>query len=493
MSRKAKAAVLILTALVTTVAVSFISMVAIAGNTSEIFPGVTVQGLALGKMTKEEAARELASYSEHLKIKPIAVKFHNGSNSFLLSEVNFQVQAATTAEKAWLIGRRGNFLEQWQERRKVGQRGTEVPLGFSFSNDRLREILDRISQEVRVPPKDARLVITPEETIEIVESTTGLGVNYDDARNQLQGIIQDDLTPEITLRLVELAPGQTTEDLEKMRVNGVLAKYSTRFNLQLTNRVYNIKVAASALDGQMIKPGEAFSFNRIVGPRSEDAGYKMAKTILNNEFIDGLGGGVCQVSSTLYNTLLQADLEIIERSSHSLVITYVPLGQDASVVYDRKDLKFKNNLPCTLVIKSAVVGDSLTFWLLGDTSLRKSIKIINSIIKDYPFKIVYKDDPTLPEGKQVVQQKGNKGYLVTSSMIIYQEGMLIGKKTLPSSSYKPLDQVILVGTGPAAADPVSSDQTGGEPGQPGTPEPTAPVENEPAQTPAPSTPTPPVP
>ncbi|MHB8072805.1 cell wall-binding repeat-containing protein [Desulfosporosinus fructosivorans] len=144
---------------------------------------------------------------------------------------------------------------------------------------------------------------------------------------------------------------------------GPIAQYSTRFDSTQVNRTENIRLAAKALDGKLLAPGERFSFNNSVGERIAEAGYKEALIIEGNTFTPGLGGGVCQVSSTLYNVVLLADLEILERHSHSLPVNYVPPGRDATVSFPILDFKFKNSTDAYLLIRSFVDGNTLTFQL----------------------------------------------------------------------------------------------------------------------------------
>lgn len=140
-----------------------------------------------------------------------------------------------------------------------------------------------------------------------------------------------------------------------------MAQYSTRFDPTLANRTENIRLAAKALDGKLLAPGERFSFNNSVGERIAQAGYKEALIIEGNTYMPGLGGGVCQVSSTLYNVVLRAHLEVIERHPHSLPVNYVPPGKDATVSYPILDFKFRNSTDAYLLIRSSVVGNILTF------------------------------------------------------------------------------------------------------------------------------------
>lgn len=456
MSGKLKTVMLVFSVIVVSAIVSFVSAVAFAGKGEKIFPGVTVSGVYLGDKTKDEAEKALADYENLLKNKVVTVNFDGGRGEFRFSGVDFRANTSSMLNKAWAAGREGSFLTQWQTRRRLAEKGYEIPFEFSVSKDKLKTVLEGLTKSVRTSPRDAKLVITSEEAIQVIESSNGQGIDINDAFDQLQSIIKDGEKPEIQLAFVDIKPSITTEDVNNMKVNGVLASFTTHFDPSKVNRTYNVKVAAAALDGLMIKPGDVFSFNKIVGPRSQEAGYKEAKTIINNEFVDALGGGVCQVSSTLYNALLQTDVGIVQRSPHSLVIKYVPLGQDAAVAYGYKDLQFKNNLTSAIIMKTSIRGNTLTIKLFADSSLRKTVNIVNSVVKVYPFKVVYKNDPTLPKGKQVVSQKGENGYRVTSKKMIYVNGKLVGQKQLSPSYYKPLDNIILVGTKVGSSKPTTS-------------------------------------
>lgn len=142
-----------------------------------------------------------------------------------------------------------------------------------------------------------------------------------------------------------------------------IAVYSTHFDSNLVNRTVNIRLAATALDGKLLAPGERFSFNESVGQRTTEAGFKEAMIIEGNTYIPGIGGGICQVSSTLYNAALLAHLEIVERHSHSLPVDYVPSGQDATVSYPNLDFKFRNSTDAHLLIRSIVDSNTLTIKL----------------------------------------------------------------------------------------------------------------------------------
>ncbi|WP_407307688.1 cell wall-binding repeat-containing protein [Desulfosporosinus sp. SB140] len=146
-----------------------------------------------------------------------------------------------------------------------------------------------------------------------------------------------------------------------------IAQYSTHFDATLVNRTENIRLAVKALNGKLLTPGERFSFNESVGERTAEAGYKEALIIEGNVFTPGLGGGICQVSSTLYNAVVLAHLEVLERHPHSLPVEYVPSGQDATVAFPTLDFKFRNSSDAYLLIRSFIEGNTLTFQLYRKT------------------------------------------------------------------------------------------------------------------------------
>ncbi len=149
------------------------------------------------------------------------------------------------------------------------------------------------------------------------------------------------------------------ENLQKVKSSKILSVYTTKFDKNYTDRVHNIKLASRSINNVVIYPSTTFSFNTIVGDANFENGYKKTKVVLYDELIDGVGGGVCQVSSTLYNAVDNCGLEIIELHNHTKDISYVPTGRDATIAYGVKDFIFKNNTEKTIIIKSSVKDNKL--------------------------------------------------------------------------------------------------------------------------------------
>lgn len=222
------------------------------------------------------------------------------------------------------------------------------------------------------------------------------------------------------LPIKTISPQVCSENLKEKLPNNLWAQYTTKL-VDIPNRTENVRLASKMLDGVIIGPGKSFSFNESVGPRIKERGYRPAKIVVAGKFQDGVGGGVCQVSSTLYNTLLLSGLEIKERYNHSLRIAYVGLGRDATVVYGCKDLKFYNQTPHYLILRTKLEGLRLTISIYGSDAFPfKEIMVRTKTLKVYQPTRKYVVNELLNEESKVIK-RGRKGYLVETSRDFMQE------------------------------------------------------------------------
>jgi vancomycin resistance protein YoaR len=323
----------------------------------------------------------------------------------------------------------------------------DTPFRVTLDSNTARSVLQAFVNGLCTPPQNAQLVVNDAYQVKIIEGKPGKVIDLDAAVKALAG----DTYPfdgVMELHLVDQQPQVTTQDVLAMNVTGLLAAYTTYVDTSNVNRTYNVNVAADALDNNLVKPGEVFSFNSVVGPRSEEAGYKEALVIEQNKFTPGIGGGVCQVSSTLYNSVLLAGLEIVERSNHSLPVTYVPLGRDATVAYGTYDFRFRNNTGGYLCIKTLVGDGALTIAILGNTAEKKRVELETVVDGVLDFKVVTKDDPALYQGKTLVETEGVNGYKVRAFRVI--NGV---RSLLSDDVYAPVDKIVHVGTMPVPVTP----------------------------------------
>lgn len=248
-----------------------------------------------------------------------------------------------------------------------------------------------------------------------------------------------------TLPLTE-AP-KTFPDAELAKIKEVVASFTTHFPSYQTDRNTNIKIASGKIDGTIVLPGETFSFNDVVGRRTPKEGYREAPVLVNGRHESGIGGGCCQVSTTLYNAVLLANLGIVERNNHSLPSVYVTPGRDAMVAYGSSDLKFKNTTSSPIAIARKFVSGSITFYVLGTKNPSEKVEIITSGVRYLGGSSVrYVSDPSLPAGSTRVVERGSSRKTASAWRLIYQNGKLVKKESLGTSYYPGGTTVIARGT-----------------------------------------------
>ncbi|MBR6504344.1 MAG: VanW family protein [Clostridia bacterium] len=267
--------------------------------------------------------------------------------------------------------------------------------------------IEDIHSSIYKEAKDAYFTMAP---YVVYPHTDGLdfAISIDEARN----IISDETKTEYTIPLAIITPEITTDRIGDDAFPDLLSTFSTTFAASNKNRTTNIKLAAGKINDVIIMPGEEFSYNKVVGERTIAAGYKEAGVFVNGKVEDGLGGGICQVSSTLYNTALMANMEITSRTNHGYLTSYLKGGLDATVVYGAIDFKFKNSRNYPVKIKTIINGGKLTVEMYG-------LKMSN--------------EPEIKIDSEVTKIKN--GYRATTYKIQYQDGQEISREVITKDSY----------------------------------------------------------
>ncbi len=303
-------------------------------------------------------------------------------------------------------------------------------------------------------PIDAEFVKTSRTTYEIKPHQNGRKISRAqllEVMNYLETRETNDYE-EILLPVEFIAPKVTDEQLKAQTFRDTLAAYTTYFQTDTQNNInrgINIGLAAQSIDGTILMPGEEFSFNQVVGPRTPDKGYKIAHVYVAGEIRDGTGGGICQVSTTLYNAVLRANLAVTERHNHMFTVGYVPLGTDAAVSYGYADLVFQNTTAHPLMISIKVTGNQLTVRLLSTNDYPDmKVKIATKTLRKIPIKEQIIDDPSLPSGTVQVVDQGMDGYEVETYIKIFMGDVLIREEKIHKSYYQMLPRKIIRGTAP---------------------------------------------
>lgn len=301
--------------------------------------------------------------------------------------------------------------------------------------------LDKIYSEVHTEPQDAYYVQQPFQLFKEQD-----GVDFAISMGEAKAIIADETKEEYTIPLKLTPASKTINDIGTEAFPYEISKFSTKYDASNTNRSGNLKIAANKINGTVLMPGEEFSYNEVVGKRTIEEGYTNAKIYENGQVVDGLAGGICQISSTLYNAVLLANLEITERRNHSYTTSYVAAGRDATVVYGVQDFKFKNTRTYPIKIEANVGNGIAEFKIHGiKEELEYEIKIIPVTTQTIPFETQYVPDATLAPGQQVIQQNGHSGYKVTTYIEKRLAGAVVSKEVLSNDTYKAMTTIIHVG------------------------------------------------
>lgn len=301
--------------------------------------------------------------------------------------------------------------------------------------------LEKIRNEIYKEPQDAYVSKNPTTVHTHVN-----GVDFAISMEEAQKILEED-KEEYIIPLKITVPDKTLEDLGEEAFPDKLGTYTTRYDPTNLNRSNNISISAKKIDGTIIMPGETFSYNQVVGERTIAEGYKEAGAYAGGRVVQDVGGGICQTSSTLYNAALYANLEIVDRSNHQFLTSYVSAGRDATVAWGAIDFQFKNNRTYPIKIEAVAENGVCTMSIFGIKEETEYEVVIQSVVLSYiPYTTKYENDNTLEEGKEVVEQSGYTGCTSEAYKILKLNGEVVSKTLLSKDTYDPMTRIIRRGT-----------------------------------------------
>ncbi len=301
----------------------------------------------------------------------------------------------------------------------------------------------RLKATVDRAPLDAHLDL---EARTIHDDTPGYAIDVFASLDRIEAAARAGAA-EIELVGVPLPAHKTRAGLGIDDISHVLGTFKTTFPVSDKDRNFNLKLAASKLNGHVLQPGTEFSFNGVVGDRTEKEGYKIAHVITKGEMVDGLAGGTCQISTTLFGASFFAGLDIVRTTPHSRPSTYVPMGLDATVVWPNTDLKMMNPYEFPVVIHYRVARGEAVVEVLGKQRPWDKIAFEREVLEEKPFETEERPDEKLPEGFQSFDQVGFPGYELMRFRRFYKDGKLV-KSDKWKLTYRPVTEYIRVGTNP---------------------------------------------
>lgn len=436
---------IILILLVTGACFSYIPAGSSKGPT--IYAGVSVQGIELGGKNINEVYYLLDVENKKVGLRKIYLHLPDGES---VKEVSFatigvEVDKSKIWQEAFAQGRSGSWWKKLKVRWYLKRKGVNLPLYLKLNQEQAKRVLEEVGQPWYIVAQDARFVINDRDEVLIIEEEFGESIAVKEAIYSLQKKLLLNLEEELHLylSLEKIQPKILKQDLEEYGISSRLSSFTTWFNTTNVNRSKNIRLAVKELELILLSPGEIFSFNEIVGPRTKERGYDEADIIQNYSVVPGIGGGICQVSTTLYNAVLLADLEVIERYPHSMIINYVQPGLDATVVYGSRDFRFKNNTEGHLLINTIVEQGKVICKIFGKPEKKKKVVLKTFLEREIKPSTIYQEDPLVPSGKYILEREGIPGRVVRVERHVYNlNGELIKKEVISKDLYPPIDMVI---------------------------------------------------
>ncbi len=319
----------------------------------------------------------------------------------------------------------------------------KVPMPVALDAERATFALLQLKDEIDRPAVDARYdhaggKITPDEPgvrVDVFATLAKIDVALAKGERKVTAVTES------------LKAQRTTDQVQGLEFKYVLGYFETKYARDLKHeaRSFNLKLAASRLDGHVVFPGETFDFNETVGPRTEANGYKVATVIAQGELVDGIGGGTCQIAGTLHGAAFFAGLDIVERKPHTRPSFYIKMGMDSTVVYPTITFKVRNPYDFPVVLHEKVEGGVVRAEILGPKPRSRDVTFVRKINEVVPFKEKEVDDPKVPKGERVLAQRGIPGFRITRYRILRDGAAAVREKTV--DQYPAVTQIWHVGTG----------------------------------------------
>ena len=372
----------------------------------EIPKNVYINDIDVGGMNKSKAAEVL---SEKYKIDNIKLMYLNKSWNISYKDINFDYDFNNSVEKAYSLNKKNTFFKNLLETTMLNfGKKEKLAISVKYDEQKISEKISEISKEINIDMKNATLSIDG-TNIKVTGESEGKKIDIKKSIKDLEKqLSKGKLESELIVAKVE--PSIKKEQLKD--IDTLLGSYSTNIVGSVLGRNDNIRLSTQKSSDVLLMPNEQFSYNEHTGLRTVENGYKNAPVIIEGSLQEGLGGGVCQVSSTLYNAVLYSGLEIVNVKNHTIPSGYVPKGRDATVTDSGIDFIFKNNFKQPVYVKNYVSGNTIVCQIYGSSKDIQNIEIVTNTdqVSIAPTKKV--DDTSLPKGKEKTLEAGRNGYTV---------------------------------------------------------------------------------
>jgi len=422
-------------------------------NSTTFLEGITVNGVSIGGMAMDEARTALATAESTISAqREVQLVYNNKLYPLDISDMPISLNTESVLKDAYTLGKTGDLAAMKAEVEDVKTNGREFTLSVSYDLGALNTKVAAIAAQIDIPAQDAQVTGVDDDTHALLIKNEVVGYVVD--QNALVTMIKDSILngvgTAITIPVVETQPTLTAATLQGQYV--LRASATTDFSTSTSARKYNVRKGAGLINGTVLKPGEVFSTNDTLGTRTIGNGWKTANAYESGAVVPQAGGGVCQLSTTLYNAIVKADLQVVSRRNHSMPVHYIKEGLDATInsVGNIIDFKFENNTTADIIIIGYTSGNNLTFEVWGipfATTEYDEIKLTSSLVSttseggdpvqiEVPVGTEKADGSLMVAGETYVAVTPRKGYVYQSYKNYYLDGTLVKKEKLAPSTYK---------------------------------------------------------
>lgn len=479
------------------------------GN-NKIINRVYIGDINISNLSQEEAKEKIETWYKETALSNIELTYNELSENITIEQFDSTINSDELIKKACKIGKSGNIIKDNYEILFTLLFKNKIELNIQLNNEKIDKKIEEINSKLPDALQKSNYYIE-EDNLIIKKGKKGIQINSEELKKQLNEVIKKEENRKIIIPVNEILPEEiniekiyneikkdaqnayisqeplevhshvngvdfaislekaknileeqkeeyviplkitipeiTLNDLGKEAFPQILGTFSTTYNTSNQNRITNLKLASEKIDGTIILPGETFSYNKVVGERTIAKGYKEAAVYAGGKVVDGIGGGICQLSSTLYNSVLYANLEITSRSNHRFLTSYVTAGRDATVSWGTIDFCFKNTRSYPIKITSEVKNGVVTTSIYGIKEEKEYEVVIESKVTEViPYSTKYVKDSTLKEEEEEIVQYGANGAKSETYKIVKYNGIVVSREQISSDIYSPLERIVKRGT-----------------------------------------------
>lgn len=412
--------------------------------------GITLEGQSLGGMTKDQVQELMDSILEERRSATITI--HGmGDENVTVSAGNLGMTWTNSdlADTIINYGHAANIIARYKQEKDLEVNGADFTIDLDFNQDQIRTFIENNCSVWNVQAVNASMT-RANGGFQYTEGSEGVVIDEDESVKQIYSYLTtewkgEDATIDLDMETTE--PATTTEDLQKL--TSVLGTFTTYYSTGNAARSKNISNACGMINGLTLAPGESFSMLNTITPFTEENGYEMAGSYSGDEVVESFGGGICQVSTTLYNAVIRAELKVTERYNHSMIVTYVDPSADAAIAESSgMDFKFTNNLDNTVYIEGYTYNGSITFTVYGveTRASNRKVSFVSETLSETPSEgTKIKEDPSLAVGT-VQTTAGHTGYTARLWKVVTVDGVQQSKDVFNNSTYNMTPAYVKVGT-----------------------------------------------